>query len=159
VRWDAFADACPEIASLAAERFAADEVVLLGTVRPDGSPRISPCEPDLVAGHLMLGMMWRSMKALDLLRDARIAVHTTVHERMNARGDAKLYGRAWAIEDSGLRRAYREAIFRRIGWMPGEPEFHLFAVDVTSAAFMRFGEQAHGLAWDPERGTRRLTLH
>jgi len=46
--WDAFEAACPELATLARERFAKDELVMLGTIRADGSPRISPCEVDIV---------------------------------------------------------------------------------------------------------------
>jgi hypothetical protein len=69
MRWKEFAEACPEFADPAADRFRKDELVMLGTLRRDGWPRISPCEVDVVAGHLFLGMMWRSPKALDLLRD------------------------------------------------------------------------------------------
>ena len=65
MRWDEFTIACPEIALLAEERFRADELVMLGTVRADGSPRISPCEVDFSTGRLLLGMMWRSMNAQD----------------------------------------------------------------------------------------------
>ena len=56
---------------------------MLGTLRADGSPRISPCEVDLVDGRLCFGMMWQSHKALDLLRDPRLAVHSVPHGRMN----------------------------------------------------------------------------
>ncbi|MDP9297120.1 MAG: pyridoxamine 5'-phosphate oxidase family protein, partial [Actinomycetota bacterium] len=63
MKWVEFEQACPQIASLARERFAKDELVMLGTLRSDGSPRISPCEIDIVEGHLCLGMMWRSKKA------------------------------------------------------------------------------------------------
>lgn len=42
MRWDAFEQSCPEIAGPARERFAKDQVVLVGTIRKDGSPRISP---------------------------------------------------------------------------------------------------------------------
>lgn len=43
MRWKEFADACPEIAERAEERFRTDQLVMLGTLRTDGSPRISPC--------------------------------------------------------------------------------------------------------------------
>jgi hypothetical protein len=55
MRWDEFADRCPEIAGLARQRFVKDELVLLGTNRRDGSPRISPNEIDFAAGRLLLG--------------------------------------------------------------------------------------------------------
>jgi len=58
VRWEEFAEACPQIADRAAERFRRQELCMLGTVRADGSPRISPCELDFAEGHLLLGMMW-----------------------------------------------------------------------------------------------------
>ena len=52
MRWDGFERACPEMANLARERFEKDEVVLLGTIRRDGSARISPNECDFAAGRL-----------------------------------------------------------------------------------------------------------
>ncbi|MDQ4107513.1 MAG: hypothetical protein M3138_01740 [Actinomycetota bacterium] len=60
MRWVEFATACPEIADRAAERFRRQELCMLGTLRTDGSPRISPCELDFADGHLILGMMWQS---------------------------------------------------------------------------------------------------
>jgi hypothetical protein len=46
MRWDEFRATCPEIGGLAEERFRVDELVMLGTLRPDGASRISPCEVD-----------------------------------------------------------------------------------------------------------------
>jgi len=159
VRWSAFAEACPEIAGLAEERFRADELVLVGTIRRDGSPRISPNEPDLAVGRLFISMMWRSKKALDLLRDPRIVVHSLPSDRMNPGGDIKLYGRAVDEHDPAVREAFRDAIRARIDWAPEEPEFHCFSLDVTSAGYTAFGKGSHALAWDPDRGLRRLKLH
>jgi len=81
VRWDDFEDACPEIAGIARERFTLDQLVMLGTIRRDGSPRVSPCECDFGAGRLFVSMMWRSMKALDLLRDPRVVVHSVTSNK------------------------------------------------------------------------------
>jgi hypothetical protein len=156
VRWSAFAEVCPELADLALQRLAAHELCMLGTLRADGSPRITPCEFDLVGGELMLGMMWRSRKALDLLRDPRCVVHSCTSDRMGTEGDAKLYGRAVAVEDAERRSAYRDAIRRRIDWAPDEPAFHLFALDVTSAGYITFQEPRRVLAWDGGTGPREL---
>jgi hypothetical protein len=157
VRWDDFRSACPEIGDLAEERFRADELVLLGTIRPDGSPRISPCELDFTGGRLLLGMMWRSVKARDLFRDPRIAVHSVPSDRMNPRGDVKLYGTAVEQSDPAVRAAYRDEIFRRIGWAPDEPRFHLFSLDVREAGFISFGHgNERALAWDEVRGLRSV---
>jgi len=159
VRWDEFESACPEIASLAHARFVKDDLVLVGTVRADGSARISPNEPDFAVGRLFVSMMWRSKKALDLLRDPRIVVHSVPTDRMNEGGDVKLYGRIVDERDPDVRRAFREAITKRIDWAPDEPNFHCFSVDVESAGYTVFGDDSHALAWDPERGLRQLELH
>ena len=57
MRWKEFQTACPEIAELARERFTRDQLVMLGTLRADGSPRITPCEVDVADGELVMGMM------------------------------------------------------------------------------------------------------
>jgi len=158
VRWDAFTRSCPEIADLAEARFRADDLVLLGTIRADGSARISPCEVDFAIDRLFLGMMWHSKKALDLQRDPRIAVHSVPSDRMNAGGDVKLYGRVVDERDSDVRAAFRDAILARIDWAPDEPDYHLFSLDVEEAAYAVFGEGSHALAWTPGSGLRRLDL-
>jgi hypothetical protein len=155
VRWQDFAAACPEIAERALERFRAKELVMLGTLRADGSPRISPCELDLADGELVLGMMWRSRKALDLLRDPRCVVHTCTTDRMGTEGDAKLYGIAVEAQDAALLEVYRETVRSRLDWTPPE-QSHAFAIDVTSAGFISFAEPRIVLSWDPVRGTRTL---
>ena len=103
----------------------------------------------------MLGLMWQSPKALDLLRDPRCVVHSVVSDREGTEGDFKLYGQAVPIEDPQVRARYRETIRARIDWEPEEPKYHLLAIDVESAGFVVFGEDRYGLAWDPERGLRR----
>ncbi|HEX6130270.1 MAG TPA: pyridoxamine 5'-phosphate oxidase family protein [Actinomycetota bacterium] len=159
MRWDAFREACPEIAGLAEERFRADELVLLGTIRPDGSPRISPCEIDFAADRLLLGMMWRSRKAQDIARDPRVAVHSVPSDRFNPGGDVKLYGAVVDERDPGVREAFREAIRARIDWAPDEPNYHLYSLDVRQAGYTRFSEEgSFMLAWDPERGLRRREI-
>jgi len=156
VRWSEFAAACPEIAALAEERLRSDELVLVGTIREDGSPRISPNEVDLAAGELFFGMMWQSRKARDLARDPRCVLHSVPSDRINPGGDVKLYGRAVEVRDPDLRRVYREAIKARIDWQPEEPNYHCFVLDVERAAFVVFGERREVLAWDRARGLRHL---
>jgi len=156
MRWDEFAEACPEIAMLAQRRFAKDEVVMVGTLRKDGWPRISPVEPELAAGHLFLGMMWRSTKALDLLRDPRCVVHSVPTDRMNPGGDLKLHGRAVETQNPQLRQAFREAIKARIDWAPDEPSYPLFSLEIEAAAYVRFDERAWECwRWTPSGGLRK----
>ena len=156
MRWIEFERACPEIGELARARFEGDQLVMLGTIRRDGSPRVSPCECDFAAGRLFISMMWRSRKALDLLRDPRIVVHSLTTNKDGTEGDVKIYGHAVDEQDHGVRAAFREAIQRRIDWAPDEPEYHCFSVDVRSAGYTRFGGRAEALAWGEERGLRRL---
>jgi hypothetical protein len=156
IRWEAFAEASPEIARRAEERFRRQELCMLGTLRADGSPRISPCELDFCEGQLILGMMWQSRKALDLLRDPRCVLHSCTTDRMGTEGDAKISALAKDVRDPDLRKAYRDAVKARIDWAPEEPSFHAFAIEVVSAAFITFAEPRLVMVWDPARGTRTL---
>jgi Pyridoxamine 5'-phosphate oxidase len=105
VRWDAFEHACPEIATLARQRFVDDELVMIGTIRRDGSPRISPNETDFAVGRLFVSMMWHSRKAADLLRDPRIVVHSVTANRQGTDGDVKLDGRVVDERHQEVREA------------------------------------------------------
>ena len=158
MRWDEFAAESPGLAALGEERLRRHELCLLGTLRRNGHPRISPVEPDFVDGELMLGMMWRSPKALDLLRDPRCVIHSVVTTRHGTDGDFKLYGRADDVNDADRRARYRATIKARIDWEPAEPDYHLFAIDVESAGFVIFGEERYGLAWDRDGGLRRWQM-
>jgi len=157
MRWHEFAAAAPELATLGEHRFESSGLCLVGTLRRDGSPRISPVEPYVAAGHLFLGMMPNSRKALDLLRDPRVVVHSVTCDREGTDGDVKLYGRAVDVPDRSLREAYADATEARIDWRPTEP-YHLFWVDIESAGFVVFGDERYGLAWDPARGLRRFSM-
>jgi hypothetical protein len=76
MNWRQFKQASPELAALGEERFERTGLLLLGTLRKDAFPRISPVVPLISDGQLYLGMMWQSRKALDLLRNPRCLVHT-----------------------------------------------------------------------------------
>ena len=142
MHWAEFETAAPELAQLGRTIFERDEVALIGTIRRDGSPRISPCEPDISNGRLYFGMIWQSYKALDLLRDPRCTIHSLIRNRFGEGGELKLHGQAVEIADLAERAIYREAIFQRIGWRPDEPNFHLFAIDVHSAGSFDYDEES-----------------
>ena len=152
VSWAGFADAAPDLAAAGLERFMRSEIVLIGSIRKDGSPRISPVESDIVDGELMAGMMWRSKKALDLLRDPRCVVHATVHDRMDAMGEFKVRALAIDIQDSHKRERYCRVLYERIKWRP-EGDFHLFAFDIKSAAHIHYGDSKQNVTtWNPSDG-------
>lgn len=157
MRWDEFNEACPELADVAAKRFVRDQLVLVGTLRGDGWPRISPCEVDITVGHLFLGMMWHSTKAMDLLRDPRLIVHSVQCDREAARETSNFTVRRLRFEIRRSATHIREAIKARIDWAPDEPSFHLFSLDIDRAAFVSFGGGQRVTVWDQARGLRRWT--
>ena len=157
MHWAEFEVQAPELAQLGRKRFEQDQVLFLGTVRRDGSPRISAVEPDIANGRLYLGMIWRSYKALDLLRDPRCTVHALIHDRMASGGEFKLHGRALEINDLVERKIYRQALYKRIEWEPEEPNFHLFAIDIISAASFLTEEETRVLTlWRAGQPVRKF---
>jgi hypothetical protein len=148
--WGQFQASDPTIAGKGEERFDQAGLILLGTIRKDGRPRISPVEPVITDGELYLGMMWQSKKALDLLRDPRCLVHNTVTDRKGTDGEFKIYGRARAVSDAEDRERYCQALFAKIDWRPEGDEWHLFAIEVDEAVFQQFGEDSHTVEhWPP----------
>ena len=144
MNWSQFKQSAPDLASLAEERFQRNGLVLVGTLRRDGWPRISPVEPLIVDGVLYLGMSYRSRKALDLLRDSRITVQTIVTNKDGTEGEVKLYCHAEDVQSPEVKSTYLEAVRRELGYeLSADEEFHLFGVDVNSAAYVAIekGEQ------------------
>lgn len=158
VRWAEFAAAVPDLATMGLERFTRSEIVLVGSIRKDGSPRISPVEADIVDGDLMAGMMWQSMKALDLLRDPRCVVHSTVHDRMDAMGEFKVRALAIDIQDPHKRERYCQVLYERIKWRP-EADFHVFAFEIESVAHIHYGvSKKNVMTWTPRDGLQEKVL-
>lgn len=146
--WAQFHERGGELAALAVERLAAADkgLILLGTLRSDGWPRISPVESFEYAGELCLGMMWRSTKALDLLRDPRCVLHTVTARADGTEGDVKVSGFACAVRDAGWRAGYCTALRAATGWAPDGDEWHLFTIDVTAVGGVRVVDGAM-LTW------------
>ena len=148
MNWSEFKLESPELAALGEDRFERTGLVLVGTFRKDGWPRISPVEPLIFEGELYLGMMWQSRKALDLLRDPRCTVNSIVSDKDGTEGDFKLFGIAVDVVDLQIRRRYGDALFEKIGFKPEEPEFHLFSVNIRSASFSRVeGDEMKHKVW------------
>jgi Pyridoxamine 5'-phosphate oxidase len=139
VIWLEFEAAASELAELGRQRFDASHVALLGTIREDGSPRISPVEPYLVLGHLLLGMLARSQKAVDLSRDPRCTLHSSVSDVKGSEGEFKLHGRAVLVTDPALADGEYEAWWTAKDASPAR----VFSFDIASAAH---------IAWDVEKG-------
>ncbi|MDP9221554.1 MAG: pyridoxamine 5'-phosphate oxidase family protein, partial [Actinomycetota bacterium] len=96
------------LAARARQLFDAHRHKTLATLRSDGSPRISGIEVEFADGEVWLGMMPGSVKARDLGRDPRLALHSASDDPPEAdpsswSGDAKLAGHA--VEVVGRRGA------------------------------------------------------
>jgi Pyridoxamine 5'-phosphate oxidase len=148
------ARAQPRLAGLGQQRMLDPGVVLVATIRRDGTPRLSPVEPFVLEGILWLSMLWGSRKAADLLRDPRILVHSTVTGRDGGEGEFKIRGIARAEEDRNIQHRYASAAAASLGWRPEPGRFHLFAAGIQQVTFIRYddatGDQ-HVATWPPAR--------
>lgn len=154
MRWSALETEAPELADLGGERLEAAGLVMLGTIRADGSPHISPVEP--FEGHLLFGAMSRSAKARDLTRDPRCAVHSIVTAPNQGEGELKLFGRVEEVRDPALRNASDEP-----WWVSfGDDRALVLSFDVERAAFVSWDLEGGLMTvrrWSPERGATTST--
>lgn len=93
--WQEFTLAAPNVAAIFARRHQqADRLCLLGTLRSDGYPRVSPVEPCVFEGQLVIAGMPGTRKFSDLNRDPRFTLHNSIDDTDRSGGEAKLWGRA-----------------------------------------------------------------
>ena len=140
--WREFETEVPEFAGRVRERLDTRKHKTLATLRRDGSPRISGIECEVVDGELQFGSMWRSVKALDLLRDPRFALHSGSDDPPDWPGDAKVAGvvRAEARESSDHGR------------------YHLFTAEIREAVLIGLNDARDKLvieSWNEGRGLSR----
>ena len=149
-RWSDVEREAPELAARARALFDAHKHKTLATLRKDGSPRISGIELEFRDGDLWFGSMWQGVKALDLQRDPRFAIHSGSDDPDDWNGDAKIAGRAEEItgkdvaDDPG-----REA--------PTEPS-HLFRLDISELSVVALGNPRDHLvieSWHEGRGVTK----
>lgn len=133
-----FNAAAPVIASFVAQRITATGLTFVATTRSDGWPRVSPMEISLRGGRLYVGSMPNAVKAQDLRRDSRCCVITTLADREDLAGEAKLFCRAREItggaEWEEVRAVWRDAIDLDIGEPGGS---HMFELEIEAAAWQR----------------------
>jgi hypothetical protein len=154
MRWTDLERAQPRLAELGRQRLIEPGVMLVATVRRDGSPRIGAVEPLVLDGALWLGMMWQSTKARDLLRDPRILVHSVITSRAGTEGEFKVRGTAVPRTDPGTCQRYADTVAGQLGWRPAPGRMHLFEVDIGDVTFIVYddatGDQ-HVAMWPPPR--------
>jgi hypothetical protein len=154
--WDQIVGEAPELAAAVQARFDANRHKVLGTLRADGSPRLSGIEVTFRDGDLWLGMMPDSLKALDLRRDPRLALHSATVDPKLVEGDARISGLAVEATDAGAMTALVEGDARH---EDGAPAGHVFRVDVTELMLIKIGDPADHLVietWHEGRGVERV---
>jgi pyridoxamine 5'-phosphate oxidase-like protein len=148
--WGEFAAEEPEFAEAVHSRFAVRKHCTLATLRKDGSPRISGTEVEFAGGELWLGMMPGSLKAMDVRRDPRLALHSPTvdppeDDPNSWMGEAKIAGRAVEVTDPDRR-----------------DEAHRFRIELTEVVLTRVGTPADHLvidSWHPGRGRQVRRRH
>ena len=149
--WGTFEAASPELASLGRALLDETGLVMLGTIRKDGSPRVSPVEFFIYAGQLYLGMIWQSRKAQDLQRDPRCMVMSAVHDRQLPNGEFKMACIAAEVTDDAEREAWAAALLEHLGISPGNDDdepYHLFRLGIVTASFAKIeNEEWFRLFW------------
>lgn len=144
--WRDFTAQAPELAARVRERFEATKHKTMATLRRDGSPRISGTETQFTDIDLTIGSMPGALKALDLLRDPRVALHSATVDPPEGDetgwvGEAKVAGRALPIAAS-----------------PDQPDAHFFRIDLTEVVLTTIAEGGKALSiesWHPDVGYRR----
>ena len=142
--WAEFERAEPEFAARVRGLMSSRRHLTMATLRADGSPRISGTEVEFAGGVLRIGSMPGAVKARDLQRDPRVAIHgpTSDPPPGNDRGwtgEAKVAGRAVEV-DSGS-------------------DAHRFEIDVTEATITHLNDSGDRLvveSWSPQRGYRSV---
>jgi hypothetical protein len=147
----------PAIARLGMARLTCPRVALLGTLRRDASPRISPVEPCVADGRLLIGAMAWSGKAADLRRDPRYVLHSAVTGPDSGEGELKLSGAAVEVSQdhrSGVADAWWSA------WPPDKAV--VFCLGVQQAVFVEW-DTGNGLMtihrWSPQDSYTRSRRH
>jgi hypothetical protein len=146
----------PELAAHLRERHTTTGLAILGTVRADGSPRVSPIEVTFHDGHLYIGMMPGSRKAVDVGRDPRVSMLTPVADKDDLSGEGKLFGVLRPVDDPDQIAAVFGAAVDGSDYdvedLAGSPVFELL---VSGAAWQHVeGDTFVTESWDPVHGVR-----
>ena len=131
-QWAEFEKAEPKMAARVRRLMSTRKHLTMATLRRDGSPRISGTEVQFGDGELRIGSMSGSVKAMDLRRDPRVAIHGPTHDPAKSgawRGEAKVAGRAVEGPHDSFRIDVHEVVITRLNagrnglaiesWTPG----------------------------------------
>jgi hypothetical protein len=157
--WQEVVDTAPEFAQSVRAVMDAYKHKTIATLRKDGGPRISGIEIEFVEGEVWFGSMPNALKALDLRRDPRFALHSaSVMPEGGApsdwAGDAKISGLAVELTD----RAEIEQILTGRGLDPADfKDSHMFRADIREVVLTRVaGDHLEIDLWRPGGKVRRF---
>ncbi|PSL05378.1 pyridoxamine 5'-phosphate oxidase [Haloactinopolyspora alba] len=145
--WKQFTDDAPDLAREVRDRLTATKHHVLATLRGDGSPRVSGTEVDFFADDLVLGSMLNAVKARDLQRDPRYALHANPGDGSMDAADVKISGRATEAGPDDIAAFLDEA--------PETPQpFHLFRLDIDDVVLAGLNAERDAMLirlWRPGR--------
>lgn len=115
--WDEFTTGAPRISEIFRRRHAATgNLCMLGTLRSDGFPRISPVEPRMFEGELWIVGMPDTLKFADLGRDGRFTLHTATVDTNVGDGDAKVWGVVENRQDLAQHERFAQDLYDEAGF-------------------------------------------
>lgn len=105
----------PDLAARAQAVISSTINAVLGTIRRDGTPRLSGIDPYFEDGELRIGSMADARKGQDLRRDPRVVVHSIPWESRRLRegadhpgdADVKVTGAAVLVSESSDADLFR----------------------------------------------------
>ena len=152
VTWKQFSEEVPALATAVEARFKAHKHHVLATLRKDGSPRVSGTEVEMLDGRLVLGSMFGALKAKDLIRDGRYALHSNPGEHTMEGGDAKIAGTAREVTGEEF-----ETVLASYTYEVPKP-LHLFALDIDEVVHTTVDdEHMYVDLWKPGQEVTRFT--
>jgi hypothetical protein len=161
--WQEIEQAAPQLAARARGYLDAHVHKTLATIRRDGAPRISGTEIFFAEGDVWLGSMSGALKARDLQRDPRFALHSGSKDPDEGwDGDAKFAGVVEEVADQA-RKAH--VLSLRAPSSASEPEdidfsdSHLFRADIRELSVAGLNPQRTAMlidVWTPDGGVRQL---
>lgn len=153
--WSQFTEEAPSVAALFSRRHqATGKLCMLATLRADGSPRISPIEPVIFEGMLVLAGMPNTRKFDDLARDPRFCLHTATVDTRVSDGDAKLFGTVTDLQDETVHARFAQKLFDDSGFdIRGQKFDHFYIADLTGASTVEVNDDRLDITvWKPGAG-------
>lgn len=143
MEWSELIGQQPDLGEVAHQLLLAPGVVLVGTIRRDGSARISGVEPVVMDGRLWLSMLPDSMKARDLHRDPRLVLNNVITSPEPA-AEIKLRCTAQAVSSRAVHERYAAAVARQLGWRAVVGHFALFGVSIEDVTYIGYDPDTRG---------------